>query len=211
MVIGLLVAAAVLLLALTVAVRFSRLDRLDLGLLQAFHLDSQGSVRSRPGRIDLLMRDLTALGGDTVLTIVGIGIVSAALIAGHPELAASFALSGFGGRAMGGGVKMILRRPRPEVLPNALRTFSSSFPSVHAIVSVVLYGWCGATLAWLAPPYAFWLVMGFSATVIVGIGLSRLYHAVHWPSDVLAGWLIGTIWLIGCLKLASPAILHAGF
>lgn len=211
MVIGLLVTAAVLLLALTVAVRLSRLDRLDLGLLQAFHLDSQGSVRTRPGRIDLLMRDLTALGGDTVLAIVGLGVVSAAIMAGRTDLAASFALSGFGGRMFGGGVKMILRRPRPEVLPAALRTFSSSFPSVHAIVSVVLYGWCGVVLAWLAPPYAFWPVLGFAGIIIVGIGLSRLYHAVHWPSDVLAGWLIGTIWLIACLMLVSPTILNVEF
>lgn len=91
--------------------------------------------------------------------------------------------------------KIIWQRPRP--LAVAVYTESSwSFPSGHAILAVSLYGFL---------IYFFWktlkkqphklAVLFFGLLVIIAVGFSRLYLGVHYLSDVLAGYLIGLVWL----------------
>ena len=70
-----------------------------------------------------------------------------------------------------------------------------SFPSGHALQGTVLYGAISYLLAIRFPRFANWLYGG--AMLLVGaIGLSRLYLGVHWPLDVVAGWIIGFLWLV---------------
>jgi undecaprenyl-diphosphatase len=79
---------------------------------------------------------------------------------------------------------------------------SYSFPSGHALFSFCFY----AVLAGLinARVRSLWLrvvVWSVAATLIAGIGLSRIYLGVHWPSDVLAGYLTGTVWVGAMLTM----------
>ena len=96
--------------------------------------------------------------------------------------------------------KTICRRPRPELA--VYNEHSFSFPSAHAINAVVFYGFL---------LYIFWqksknlkqkilsTLAGLSIMFI--IGFSRLYLGVHYLSDVLAGYLIGAIWLIATINI----------
>ena len=100
-----------------------------------------------------------------------------------------------GQAALHHGAKWYFARPRPSALINYPVTESLSFPSGHAIGSLCLYG----TIAWLvATRYenaaAKAGIAIFAAVLIFLIGTSRVYIGIHYPTDVLAGWIAATIW-----------------
>ncbi|GEL22453.1 hypothetical protein PSU4_14070 [Pseudonocardia sulfidoxydans NBRC 16205] len=102
------------------------------------------------------------------------------------------------------GLKQAVARPRPpEALRLAVET-TYSFPSGHALSSVVVLGTAAAIVVRLGWRPA---LSGVAVTVASGavaiIGFSRVYLGVHWPTDVLDGWLTGGVWLTVCLAALS--------
>jgi undecaprenyl-diphosphatase len=93
------------------------------------------------------------------------------------------------------GAKLLIARGRPSAMLSYQPVESFSFPSGHALSSLCLY----ATVVWLitnrlensAIKAALWIV---TAIFVLLIGLSRLYIGIHFPTDVLAGWLAAAIW-----------------
>ena len=87
------------------------------------------------------------------------------------------------------GLKQLFHRARPGLwYMTSASTYS--FPSGHAMRSVVVYG----ALTYLIGqsfPKARWAVWSAALVMLLTIGFSRLYLGVHWPTDVLGGWLIG--------------------
>jgi undecaprenyl-diphosphatase len=114
-----------------------------------------------------------------------------------------------GGEAMLNLVlKQIFVRPRPAYPHTFLTEVGFSFPSGHAMASVVFYG----AIAYLS--YAYLKTLRAKVLVTIGavfiagiIGYSRLYLGVHFLSDVIAGWVAGGFWLSACI-LADQ--LHRG-
>jgi membrane-associated phospholipid phosphatase len=103
-------------------------------------------------------------------------------------------------------LRILIGRLRPEVdyiphiLPEIQADFQRfSYPSGHAGATLVTF----AALSILLWRYrlARWPVLLLSAFVIIGVGFGRVYLGVHWPSDVLAGYLIGAAWLAIALHL----------
>jgi undecaprenyl-diphosphatase len=95
-------------------------------------------------------------------------------------------------------LKLLVERPRPtEDLVMVWREQSGlSFPSGHAFTAILLFG----LLYYLVPTFLRWqraitLVRILSLTMIILIGISRVYLGAHWPSDVLGGFLFGGIML----------------
>jgi undecaprenyl-diphosphatase len=87
-------------------------------------------------------------------------------------------------------IKAIVDRARPQLWDRLILTGSSSFPSGHALGAATFYPMLAWSLSRFAPRFrVLWWVMGVGLAFFVGFG--RLYLGVHWPSDVLAGWLIG--------------------
>jgi undecaprenyl-diphosphatase len=108
--------------------------------------------------------------------------------------------------AIGSLLKIVLRRKRPlteYVQHMRFRTYS--FPSGHALGAAVSYG----MLAYVAPMLVGGLMgIGMSALfmiLVILVGISRVYLGAHYPSDVLAGWLLGGIGLIGIIMLVGTA------
>lgn len=92
------------------------------------------------------------------------------------------------------GVKVVVARTRPEVLDPIVVEHGYSFPSGHATLSMVGYGILVVLLARSRlPPLARVGLVGVSAMLVLLIGLSRIYLGVHFPSDVLAGWVLGAV------------------
>jgi undecaprenyl-diphosphatase len=94
-------------------------------------------------------------------------------------------------------LKNFFQRARPEVFFDYPLPTSYSFPSGHAFASLCFYG----ILAWLITtrlknPLAKTAVWIFAALLIFSIGLSRIYLGVHYPSDVVAGYLMAFIWVV---------------
>lgn len=115
-------------------------------------------------------------------------------------LAIVFAINCMGGAVLSIGLKLFFGQPRPALWPQIITEPTGSFPSGHALGSMVLYGFSVYLLAQRFPQYNR-LIYGLAVLLISGIGLSRFCLGVHWPTDVLAGYGIGFLWVSGCIAL----------
>jgi undecaprenyl-diphosphatase len=94
-------------------------------------------------------------------------------------------------------LKLHFRRVRPDVPWALAQEHSFSFPSGHSVGAVVLYGMV-TYLLW-KHLHALWqrvVVIATALLLIGGIGASRVYIGVHYPTDVAAGYLVGLFWLL---------------
>ncbi len=150
--------------------------------------------------LDHLMLGVTRLGNPSiVIPLAGLG-VSWLLWRRQGRRAAIFALNCAGGAILSTGLKMFFGKPRPELWPRLIDELTYSFPSGHALGSMVLYGFLAYLLAQRWPQMRGW-IYGAAVLLIGGIGFSRLYLGVHWPTDVLAGYSVGFLWMIFCIAL----------
>jgi undecaprenyl-diphosphatase len=148
-------------------------------------------------------RDVTALGSLTILALIAFLAVAFLLLNRQRHAALFVALSVTSGAALSSLFKLAIDRPRPDI-ETAVRVFTSSFPSGHATVSAVVYLTLGTLLAHVTPDRrlaAFFLTAAIGLTVL--IGLSRIYLGVHYPTDVVAGWALGTAWALLCWIVAN--------
>jgi len=176
-------------------------DHVTSGATQAFD-DSvirwMGAHHS--SALDTAMVEFTSLGtGTVVMMIVAIAGLFLVLTQ-HKYSAILLLVATFGGLVLNGILKLGFNRPRPAIFVPEVHAFSSSFPSGHAMNSVIVYG----TVAYLAARlhkrlWARILVMTVALIVIVLICISRLYLGVHYPSDVVAGVAIGLAWAGFCM------------
>lgn len=143
------------------------------------------------------MRDVTALGGVTVITLVTLVGVLAFLFHRRWRHAAILAGTVLLAEVSSEALKVIYHRPRPDLVPHGTYVYSASFPSGHSTLSAAMYLTLAMLVASLEPHRAT-KVMAFllAALLIFGIGVSRVYLGVHWPSDVLAGWALGGAWAL---------------
>ena len=155
--------------------------------------------RHKPAIVDAA-RDLTALGGVTVLAMVVSAVVGFLLISHKRGAALLVIVAVGGGLVIGSTLKYVVHRPRPPREYQEAYVFTASYPSGHSMLSAVTYLTLGALLAQVSPGrlLRFYIVaVAVVATFLVG--LSRVYLGVHWPTDVLAGWTAGLLWSIICL------------
>ncbi len=114
--------------------------------------------------------------------------------AGRSRQIIAFWVVSLGSAATTYWLKLLFQRPRPDLAVYSLSDYS--FPSGHATGAVAVFGmmaWLAARNRWVHPSLAAvtWATLAFL------IGFSRLYLDVHYLSDVLNGYLVGAIWLIG--------------
>ncbi len=144
-----------------------------------------------------MMRDLTALGGIAVLTLLTCAVVAFMALQRLWAAAGLLAAAVAGGMLTSTLLKLAFERPRPDLVPHGSFTSSASFPSGHSMMAAVVYLTLGALLARVEPDWrikAFILSVAVALTLLVGV--SRVYLGVHWPTDVLAGWTIGAAWAL---------------
>lgn len=143
--------------------------------------------------------DLTALGSPTVLGLVVIAVTGYLIIHGLYRTGAFVFVASSGGWFLNWALKQTFDRPRPDLVPHLREVMSSSFPSGHALTSAAVYLTLGTLLMRLAQGRLakfYCIVVAMLATLLVGS--TRVFLGVHYPTDVLAGWLIGLSWALVC-------------
>ena len=143
--------------------------------------------------------DVTALGGYPVIGL-SVAFALAALAVAGQRAAMGFLLAAIvGGSVLSTALKLAFVRGRPDLVEHLDRTFSSSFPSAHAMVSMLAWLTLAAVLARFVRGDRMRALILLGALLLsLLIGASRVYLGVHWPSDVLAGWSAGLAWASAC-------------
>ncbi|RAP73705.1 phosphatase PAP2 family protein [Paenibacillus montanisoli] len=98
-------------------------------------------------------------------------------------------------------LKSIYHRARPDI-HRIVEQQGFSYPSGHSMSSFTFY-FLITYLLWRHIPRRSWRIalLLFSAAMIIGIGLSRIYLGVHYPSDILAGYWVSACWVALCIRL----------
>ncbi|HHP7233607.1 MAG TPA: phosphatase PAP2 family protein [Desulfobacterales bacterium] len=156
------------------------------------------SVLKGPQWLHEVGRDVTALGSYAVLTLVTLAVGSFLFLQRRYRTAVLVVAAAAGGGLISTILKSIFDRGRPD-LPAIVYVTSSSFPSGHAMLSAVVYLTLGVLVAELVEKRRLKLHCLLTAMLISFlVGVSRVYLGVHYPTDVLAGWLAGIVWAMLC-------------
>lgn len=146
-----------------------------------------------PAWLDGPMLFVTALGYYwVVLPLLGLAVYAFYRV-GARISAALLLISTAGGLVLTMTLKSLLRRTRPELFDSGYTASWYSFPSGHATVAVGFYGTLALLVAWRLRGFWRWTVAASGLLLVLLIGFSRLYLGVHYPSDIAAGALLGTV------------------
>jgi len=155
-----------------------------------------------PQSLEILVRDATALGGVLVLSLMCIFVCIYLWLCRQRKLAIFLAISVSVGSLLNTVLKWIIVRPRPDIVPHATDAALSSFPSGHAMMSTVVYLTLGALLSLSTDDRRIkFYILFWSIFLPLIVGISRLYLGVHWPTDIIAGWIAGATWSLLCLGI----------
>jgi membrane-associated phospholipid phosphatase len=141
------------------------------------------------------LRVFTHLGSTVTLTAIGVVVIAIFLYMRRLDYIGLLLLAAIGQGALQYGFKTLFERQRPQPLFDYVIGDTPSFPSGHALASTCFFG----LLAYLltrqvasgAQRAAIWAA---AVAIILIVGFSRIYFDVHFPSDVIAGYLAGIIW-----------------
>lgn len=189
------VAAALVFLGLLLLIVSGRSFSIDTTLIMLFRDAGNPAVPIGPAWLHEAVRDMTALGSFVGLFFMALTATLALWLCGYRYLAIGLVVSLVAAFLASTALKIVVARPRPDIVEHAALTFTASFPSGHAFLSAATLLTI-ASFVGLASRRAdiarFCMIM---AAVITGlIGLSRIYLGVHWPTDVLGGWCLGIVW-----------------
>jgi undecaprenyl-diphosphatase len=184
--------------------------RFDQWAVRALRHPNDPSRPVGPAWFSQLARDVTALGGVALLTLVTIAVLGFLWLRRMYGPVWLVLAATLGGLIVSTLLKELFERQRPDIVPHLTLVYSSSFPSGHSLLSATVYLTLGALLGRFVQEFklkAYFLIVASTLTLLVG--LSRVYLGVHWPTDVLAGWCAGLAWATLCWFVAR-SLQHRG-
>lgn len=176
----------------------------DRAVLLAFRRPGELDVPIGPRWLQETARDVTALGGFTVLTLITVLAAALLLMHGRRKQAAIFAGAVVAAQVAVEALKGLFERARPDLVPHHDLVYSHSFPSGHSAMTPVVYLTLAAIVAAGEERRSVrWLMLASASLLTLAVGISRVYLGVHWPTDVLGGWALGI-----AIALAASYALH---
>lgn len=174
----------------------------DTAVVMAFRTPDNPDNLIGPVWLQEMGRDVTALGSFIFLGFVFVAVVIYLLLIRKRAAAALMAASVIGGTIISTLLKIGFDRPRPDLASTA-RVFTASFPSGHATLSAVTFLTIGALLSRSGTDSRVkFYFMAVSVFLTIAVGVSRVYLGLHYPTDVLAGWTVGSAWAMLCWIVA---------
>ena len=190
---------ALLFVQLADAVVAGQTQQIDERILRALRRPDDPAIPIGPKWLRVAALDITSLGAAAVITLTVLAVIGFMLLHGMYRTAAFVVAASAGGWLLNFALKGVIERARPDVVPHLHEVNSLSFPSGHAMTSAAVYLTLGAlvmdmTRTRLGKIYC--MIVAMLATALVGA--TRVYLGVHYPTDVLAGWLMGLSWATFC-------------
>lgn len=142
---------------------------------------------------DQVMVFITELGDRQVIVAVVVAVLGALCWQRHWHAALHWLAATAFGALLTQALKQVLQLPRPVAIYEG--TSAYSFPSSHATLSMVTYGFLAVLIARTLPVSTRWIPYAAAGALIMAISVSRLYLGVHWLSDVLGGLALGLSWV----------------
>ncbi len=153
---------------------------------------------------DVIMVAMTMIGDGAVTVPLAMTVLVRLLACGQRFIALIFTITIVGGFALVTIIKEAVRLPRPvDMYGGAVHW---AFPSSHATMALVIYGFLALLCSRDVKPGLRWLPFALSLFLVLTIGFSRLYLGAHWLADVVGGFSLGTAWLI----VMTVVYLHGG-
>ncbi|MFN8215081.1 MAG: phosphatase PAP2 family protein [Solirubrobacterales bacterium] len=183
------------------------LGELSRSVLTMSDLDAVRDVASeRSSQLTAIAHVLSAFGSGYVVAPLAVVVAVLLFARGRRTAALAIAVSTLGAAAISTSDKLLVGRPRPPV-EHLEAVSTASFPSGHTTTAAAFY--LALLIAWVALRSRRRTVLLPAATaaclLIIGVAVSRVYLGVHYPSDVVAGLLLGSVWslLVGALMWPS--------
>lgn len=175
------------------------------GLL--FYRTGDQLVPRGPELLHEAVRDVTGLGGVFLRNVFAIGAVVALLFLRLRREAVLFGATVMTGWLVNSGMKALVGRPRPEIVPHLTEAGGASFPSGHSFNSAVVYIAMALAFASMSARHSVrYTIVGSAMVLSAMVAWSRVLLGVHFPSDVTAGWLGGAGWaFLAAALLYKPA------
>ena len=171
----------------------------DEWVLSALRQTDDPSQLKGPRWLKWGAEDITALGSPTVLGLTVLAVTGYLFLHGLYRNGLFIFVASGGGWVLNWVLKAVFARARPEIVPHLREVVSSSFPSGHALTSAAVYLTLGALLMRIAEGrLAKYYCIAIAMFVTFLVGSSRVFLGVHYPSDVVAGWLVGMSWALLC-------------
>ncbi len=154
-----------------------------------------------------LFRGFTTLGNFEVLSAIGLAVLAFLLWRRLWRMALIWAVTLEGAGLLNLWLKGWFGRARPTFADPIIVAGGLSFPSGHAMNGLVVYGMLAYLLTRASPSPRRRVAIRFSCgALIAGVGISRIYLGAHWLSDVIAGWTVGTAWLLMAVALTHGVV-----
>lgn len=185
--------ATIAFVAIAVRVLAGHADSVDRSWTLALHeIDTDA--------LDYVFIAFTTIGSGPCLWGAVLVVAMLAIRNHRWQLALLLAANGVVAQIVNLGLKSWFVRPRPALFEEIARPSTWSFPSGHAMSAVQIWGVIAAVLIALYPRRRAVIVLA-NLMLMAGIGLSRVYLGVHWPTDVLAGFAAGLPFLVVSIHL----------
>jgi undecaprenyl-diphosphatase len=198
LVIGLVLCAVLFLfIRLASEVMAGDTQTLDVQIIRSLRSAADPAQPIGPPWMEGAILDITALGSPVVLGLIVVIIVGYLLLEARYVTAAIVLASSVSGEILNELLKLFFERPRPSVVPHLRTVMTASFPSGHAMESAIIYLTLGALLMRVVEgriTRIYCMAMAMLLTLLVGV--SRVFLGVHYPSDVLGGWMLGFVWAV---------------
>lgn len=178
-----------------------QLAQFDLALATALHQNASLDQVA-------IFKQITDLGNNAVLGPIGLAVALVLLIRRQWLLLTSWLITLAAGGLLNGALKFIFQRSRPEFASPFLIEKGWSFPSGHAMLSLITYGMLAYLLVIGLNRHLEKVIVVITVLLVLLIGFSRIYLGAHYFSDVVAGYAAGTIWLAASITGTEVARRH---